>query len=93
MLPWRKDAREEKALEVAKMRDQNIKRDEIGDLGLTRAFTPDKVSQLDRVLHVTDELDEHPLVPEASAVGALHPDGQDDGTGRTPVGATTEVGQ
>jgi len=91
LLPWRKDAREEKAIAVAKLREQEIGRDEIGDLGLTRPFTPDKVSQLDRVLHVTDELDEHPLVPEASAVGDLHPEGQQGDGGRTPVGAT-EVG-
>jgi branched-chain amino acid transport system permease protein len=94
-LPWRKDAREEKALAVEKLREQDIGRDEIGELGLTRPFTLDKVSQLDRVLHVTDELDEKPLVPEASAVGDLHPEGQSgngNGTGRTPVGATPEVG-
>ena len=50
LLPWRKDAREEKALAVAKLREQDIGQDEIGELGLTRPFTPDKVSQLDRVL-------------------------------------------
>ena len=77
---------------VAKQREQDIGRDEIGELGLTRPFTPDKVSQLDRVLHVTDQLDEHPLVPETSLVGDLHPEGQDDGDGRTPVGASPEVG-
>ena len=91
LLPWRNDAREEKALLVEKTREQDIGRDEIGELGLTRPFTADKVSQLDRVLHVTDELDEHPLVPEASAVGDLHPEGQSDGSGRTPVGAAPEV--
>jgi len=92
-LPWRGDAREEKAIAVAKLREQDIGRDEIGELGLTRPFSPDKISQLDRVLHVADELDEHPLVPEASAVGDLHPDGQ-NGAARTPVGAVnTEVGQ
>ena len=36
--------------------------------------------------------DEHPLVPEASAVGDLHPGGDGPGgNGRTPVGATPEV--
>ena len=41
-----------------------------------------------RVLAVTDELDETPLVPAASAVGDLHPEGQGP---RTPVGATPEA--
>ena len=93
MLPWRSDARKEKALAVAKAREENIGLDEIGELGLTRPFTADKVSQLDRVLRVTDELDEHPLVPEASAVGDLHPDGQDEdgASGPISVGASPEV--
>jgi hypothetical protein len=59
-LPWRKDAREEKALAVAKRRAEDITRDEINDLGLERPFTVDKVAQLDRALHVTDELLERP---------------------------------
>jgi hypothetical protein len=91
MLPWRKDAREEKAIAQAKAREQNIAVDEIGELGLTRPFSADKVSQLDRVLHVADELDEHPLVPAASAVGDLHPDGQGGGNGARGVGTTEEV--
>lgn len=60
ILPWRKDAREEKALFVARMREQDISRDEIGDLGLERGFTADKIAQLDRVLDVADELADHP---------------------------------
>jgi branched-chain amino acid transport system permease protein len=64
MLPWRKDAREEKAIAVAKERSQNIAKDEINDLGLTRPFTADKVAQLDRVLDVTDALEEHPMVSD-----------------------------
>ncbi len=90
ILPWRKDAREEKALAQAKAREQDIRRDEIGELGLTRAFTADKVSQLDRVLDVTDELDEHPMVPEAS----LHGDGAQGGSGSNghrPVSTSEEV--
>jgi branched-chain amino acid transport system permease protein len=63
ILPWRQDAREEKALLEAKVRAENIDKDEINDLGLTRPFTADKISQLDRILNVTDELDEHPMVP------------------------------
>jgi branched-chain amino acid transport system permease protein len=87
MLPWRHEAKEEKELAIAKLREQDIRRDEIGEMGLSRPFTPDKVSQLDRILAVTDELDEAPLVPSASAVGDLHPEGQGP---RTPVGATPE---
>ena len=67
LLPWRQDAREEKALLVAKERQQNIGKDEINDLGLTRPFTADKVAQLDRVLDVTDQLDEHKMVPTGGA--------------------------
>ena len=67
LLPWRKDAREEKALAVAKEREQNIGKDEIGDMGLTRPFTPDKVAQLDRVLDITDLVDEKKMVPTGGA--------------------------
>ncbi len=74
---------------VAKLREQDIGRDEIGELGLTRPFTADKISQLDRRLHVADELDEHPMVPEASTVGGGAPGGD---ASRTPVGATPEAG-
>jgi branched-chain amino acid transport system permease protein len=56
LLPWRRDAREEKALAQRKARELDISRDEIGDLGLARPFTPDKVAQLERVLGVADEL-------------------------------------
>ncbi|MCU1376133.1 MAG: hypothetical protein JWO68_3419, partial [Actinomycetia bacterium] len=56
LLPWRRDAREEKALAVAKERSVNITRDEINDLGLTRAFTVEKVAQLDRALNIADEM-------------------------------------
>jgi branched-chain amino acid transport system permease protein len=69
LLPWRRDAREEKELAQQLLRQQDIRRDEIGDLGLTRAFTTEKVTQLDRVLHVADELDETPLVPAAAGAG------------------------
>ena len=68
LLPWRADAREEKRLLVAREREQNIGKDEINDLGLTRPFTSEKVAQLDRVLDVTDVLDEHKMVPAGSGV-------------------------
>ena len=83
LLPWRRDAREEKELARSIARDQNIRLDEIGDLGLTRAFTSEKVAQLDRVLHVADELDEQPLVP--AAAGAAH-----GGNGSTRPGVSGE---
>jgi branched-chain amino acid transport system permease protein len=67
LLPWRKDAREEKALAVAKEREQNIGKDEIGDMGLTRPFSADKVAQLDRVLDITDLVDEHKMAPTGGA--------------------------
>ena len=59
LLPWRRDAREEKALALARQRDQDITRDEIGELGLLRPFTEDKVAQLDRKLGIADELSKH----------------------------------
>jgi ABC-type branched-subunit amino acid transport system permease subunit len=60
LLPWRRDAREEKRLLVERERSQNITKDEIGDLGLTRAFSTEKVAQLDRVLDIADDLARHP---------------------------------
>jgi hypothetical protein len=61
LLPWRHDAREEKRLLVEKDRAQHIEKDEIGELGLARPFTIDKVAQLDRVLDVADELATRPV--------------------------------
>ncbi len=56
LLPWRHDAKEEKALRVAKARAEDITKDEINDLGITRPFTEGTVAQLDRALDVTDAL-------------------------------------
>ena len=72
LLPWRKDAREEKAWTVARRREQDIRHDDIGDLGLTRAFTAEKVAQLDRVLHVADDLAARPDRPaiDLRAIGS-----------------------
>ena len=39
---------------------QDIRRDEIGELGLERPFTDEKVAQLDRILSVADELADRP---------------------------------
>lgn len=63
LLPWRHDAKEEKRTDEAKRRAEDIRRDEIGDLGLTRPFSSDKVAQLDRVLGIADELAKHPTRP------------------------------
>jgi branched-chain amino acid transport system permease protein len=60
LLPWRSDAREEKRLAVEKERAENIKKDEIGDYGLTRPFSVEKVAQLDRVLDIVDDMDSRP---------------------------------
>jgi len=62
LLPWRADAREEKALLDQRTRDQDIGRDEINDLGISRAFTREKVAQLDRVLSIADAVDDNPMV-------------------------------
>jgi branched-chain amino acid transport system permease protein len=63
-LPWRADAREEKALRTEKRRADDIARAEINDLGVGRPFTPELVAQLDRVLGVADQLsDDAPLAP------------------------------
>ena len=72
LLPWRRDAREEKAWAAARRRQQDIRYDEIGDLGLTRAFTAEKVAQLDRVLHVADDLAARPDRPaiDLRAIGS-----------------------
>jgi branched-chain amino acid transport system permease protein len=68
-LPWRRDAREEKAEATRKARELDIRRDEIGDLGLTRPFSQDKVAQLDRALGVADELaGDHGLQREEGAL-------------------------
>jgi branched-chain amino acid transport system permease protein len=60
LLPWRRDAREEKAWGIARRREQDIRVDEIGELGLARPFTDEKVAQLDRVLEVADDLAARP---------------------------------
>jgi hypothetical protein len=60
LLPWRRDAREEKALRISKDREISVLRDEVGELGLQRPFTEEKVAQLDRVLHVADDLARRP---------------------------------
>jgi hypothetical protein len=60
LLPWRRDAKAEKQAAAAELRRQDITRDEIGDLGLERAFTVEKVAQLDRALDIQDEMLERP---------------------------------
>jgi branched-chain amino acid transport system permease protein len=64
LLPWRRDAREEKAATLAKKREENIAFDEINDLGLGRPLTEEKAAQLDRVLNIADDvpLTHHPVI-------------------------------
>jgi hypothetical protein len=78
VLPWRRDAREEKAAATRKARELDVRKDEIGDLGLDRPFTEDKVAQLDRALGVADQLsrDRPPPEEEAAAAARAGPDGQ-----------------
>ena len=59
LLPWRRDARHERALVRAQAREEDVRKDEIGQLGITRPFTLEKVAQLDRVLGVADDLSLH----------------------------------
>lgn len=73
LLPWRHDAREEKRLAAEKLRSENITRDEIGDLGLARPFTAEKVAQLDRVLGITDEVATHHSTLDGRTNGSVAP--------------------
>jgi branched-chain amino acid transport system permease protein len=79
LLPWRHDAREEKALAVAKERAQDVTKDEIGELGLSRPFTIEKVAQLDRALNIADEMLERPTI-------GMRLDDVEEVTGGAPVG-------
>jgi branched-chain amino acid transport system permease protein len=85
LLPWRSDARAEKARVDAERRRQDVTRDELNDLGLTRAFSVEKVAQLDRVLRIQDEMLERPgLALSLDAAGTGHTE-QDVASG-APVG-------
>ena len=65
LLPWRKDAREEAALEKAQQADV-----EFGELGTSRPFAPDEVISLDKRLHITDQ-----VVPESGYAQPQDPAG------------------
>lgn len=84
MLPWRKDAKEDKALRVAKLRAEDITRDELNDVGLTRPFTPDTVARLDRALGITDAV---PVAGEPVPTGPVppHADPEEEARGAAPV--------
>jgi len=86
LLPWRHDAREDKALEEAKLRDEDIRRDEIGDFGLTRPYNPAKMAQLDRVLHVADDL----AVPVTAFTAGSATNGSSDGASNGAVPHSSE---
>jgi branched-chain amino acid transport system permease protein len=75
LLPWRKDAKARAAADKAR-----LALPEVGELGITRAFTPADVIAIERELGVTDDLNAHlapatdddrppagriPLAPEA----------------------------
>jgi branched-chain amino acid transport system permease protein len=85
-LPWRTDAKEDKAMRAAKLRAEDITRDEINDLGLTRPFTPDTVARLDRALGITDDV---PIPGDQVVSGpdaATPPDREQEVRGAAPVG-------
>lgn len=88
-LPWRRDAKEEKVLADARRREQDVRRDEIGELGLTRPYTVEKVAQLDRILDIADDVLERPrptrAPPPATSTGA-------DGKAEEVAGHGTAVG-
>jgi branched-chain amino acid transport system permease protein len=91
LLPWRRDAREEKALATARDREQNINKDEIGELGLIRPFTDDKVAQLDRVLGIADEVEQaatpaaRRTTPPSAAVGTTAAPEREEVTSSEPA--------
>lgn len=58
LLPWRHDARKEMKQMVTRLRDEDITRDDINDLGLARPFTSRKAMQLEGALGVAGALDE-----------------------------------
>ena len=59
-LPWRRDAREDKELRIARARAEDITKDEINDLGIARPFTIEHAAQLDRALDIADAMLERP---------------------------------
>jgi branched-chain amino acid transport system permease protein len=59
-LPWRRDAREDKELRIARARAEDITKDEINDLGIARPFTVEHAAQLDRALDIADAMLERP---------------------------------
>jgi branched-chain amino acid transport system permease protein len=72
-LPWRKDAKEELEIMEARKRAEDVRFDEVGELGLSRPFTIEKVAQLDRALGIQDQMLERPGV-EHQVVAELAPD-------------------
>jgi hypothetical protein len=78
LLPWRKDAREELALEKAQKREP-----EVGDLGIVRPWTNDAVVALDRRLGILDD-----VTPD----GGYLQHRPDERARAAPVGATGGAG-
>lgn len=62
LLPWRSDARAQRAAEVAEVRSRDVRRNELGEIGVTRDFDHETIAQLDRVLGISDDV---PLIEYA----------------------------
>lgn len=85
LLPWRRDARRDRSQTRASRLQHDVTRDDVGELGLTSPFTPEKVSQLDRVLGIS-ELVPQPAVPAARKDGGgSHPEERSEVERAAPV--------
>lgn len=56
LLPWRADAKQEHEDAIVELRQRDIRRDEIGEIGLSRPYEASKMFQLDRVLGIADDV-------------------------------------
>jgi branched-chain amino acid transport system permease protein len=65
LLPWRHDAKARAAIDKAR-----VAVPEIGELGITRAFTAADIIEIERELGITDDLQAHLLHPTAGRDGS-----------------------
>jgi branched-chain amino acid transport system permease protein len=86
LLPWRRDAREERRMTTRDGSEQDVTRgDALNELGLTTPFSPASVAQLDRALGIAELLSAWPRTKDAAATPA--PPGASPEVDRaTPVG-------